>query len=56
MKFERTEKKPVRLTVRVAEAERTNAELAASKAGVTLSELMRAALRAATAEVLGQPS
>lgn len=56
MEFERHEKRPERLTVRVTTKAREGAESAAKKAGVSMSEFIRAALREATAEVLGQQS
>jgi antitoxin component of RelBE/YafQ-DinJ toxin-antitoxin module len=56
MEFERREGRPTTLHVRVRETERARAERAAETAGVTISELVRAALRKATDEVLaGQP-
>jgi antitoxin component of RelBE/YafQ-DinJ toxin-antitoxin module len=56
MDFERREPRGIYLTVRIRESERARAEKAAKTAGVTVSELVRAALRNATDEVLaGQP-
>jgi predicted HicB family RNase H-like nuclease len=56
MELESREPREVTINVRLRERERVDAERAAAKAGVTVSELVRAALRDATNKVLaGNP-
>jgi predicted HicB family RNase H-like nuclease len=54
MEFERPARRRDQINVRVTETERVSAERAAAKAGVSVAELVRAALREATAEVLAE--
>ena len=54
MKFEQRQPRQEMIHVRVYTDEREKAELAASTAGVSLSELVRAGLREATRSVLEQ--
>lgn len=54
MKFERRQPRQEMIHMRVSTDEREKAELAATTAGVSLSELARAGLREATRSVLEQ--